>query len=48
MPQKPKLTEELEQENLRQSADLYAELYAEDEELRELTQAAMVGWPDRE
>lgn len=46
MQQKLELKVEIEQENLRQSADLYAELYAEDDELQELTQAAVMGWPD--
>ena len=40
------LKKEFEQENLKQSADLYAELYAEDEELQELTQTAVTGWPE--
>ncbi|HRQ39816.1 MAG TPA: hypothetical protein PLD25_18065 [Chloroflexota bacterium] len=40
------LKKEIEQENLKQSADLYAELYAEDEELQELTHTAVTGWPE--
>ena len=36
---------ELVRENLLKSADLYAEVYAEDEEARELTEAALAGWP---
>lgn len=35
-----------EQQRLRQSADLYAELYEDDAELRSLTEAAIAGWPD--
>jgi hypothetical protein len=40
-----KLAQELEQQDLARSADLYAELYQEDEELRQLTGAAMIDWP---
>nr|AGC72702.1 hypothetical protein [uncultured bacterium A1Q1_fos_2111] len=40
------LQEEIEQEKLQQSADLYAELYAEDAELFELTEAAVADWPE--
>lgn len=40
------LQEELEVESLKQSADLYAELYAEDDELFELTESAAVEWPE--
>lgn len=32
-------------EHLKQSAELYAEVYSEDEDLRELTEAALTGWP---
>ena len=39
------LREELELESLKQSADLYAELYAEEAEYHELTESAIVGWP---
>jgi preprotein translocase subunit YajC len=35
-----------EQQRLRESADLYAQLYAEDPEMRELTDAALIGWPE--
>ena len=31
---------------LRDSADLYAETYAEDEDLRQLTSQAIEGWPE--
>jgi Arc/MetJ-type ribon-helix-helix transcriptional regulator len=36
----------LEEESLRESADLYAELFEEDRELQELTESAMAGWPE--
>ncbi len=39
------LQEELELESLKQSADLYAEVYSEDSDLSELTEAALVEWP---
>ena len=39
------LKEELELQSLKQSADLYAEVYAEDPELKELTETAISGWP---
>ena len=38
--------EELELQSLRESADLYAEIYAEDRESRELTESAIAGWPE--
>lgn len=37
---------EKEREHLKESADLYAEVYSEDENLRELTETAMNGWPE--
>ena len=40
-----RLAQALEREELARSADLYAELYAEDLELQQLTDAACVGWP---
>ena len=40
-----KLAQELEQEDLVQSANLYAELYQDDEELQQLTAAASANWP---
>lgn len=40
------MKQELEQRQLRESAALYAELYAEDNELRELTDGAVAGWPE--
>ena len=36
----------LEEEQLRASAELYAELYESDEETRGLTEAALAGWPE--
>lgn len=40
------LKKEFEQQNLRESARLYAEIYEEDTELQELTKAAIAGWPE--
>ena len=40
-----RLQEELELQNLRESADLYAEIYDDDAELQELTETAISGWP---
>ncbi len=40
------LKKELELERLRESADLYSELYAEDNDLKEITEAAINGWPE--
>ena len=36
----------LEEERLRESADLYAEVFEEDATLQELTDAAVAGWPE--
>ena len=41
-----RLQKELENEKLRMSADLYAEIYDEDKELRELTESATAEWPE--
>lgn len=41
-----RLQRELELENLRQSAELYAELYESDTELQKLTESALIGWPE--
>ena len=41
-----RLKADIEQNRLRQSAELYAELCDEDAELTELTAAAMGGWPE--
>jgi len=40
------LREKLEAQKLRESADLYAETYMEDSELKALTEAAAQGWPE--
>ena len=36
----------LELEQLKQSADLYAEDYSEDNDLKELAETALDGWPE--
>ena len=36
----------LARERLEESARLYAEIYDEDEDLRQLTEAALEGWPE--
>jgi hypothetical protein len=36
---------EMELESLRNSADLYSEIYFEDDDLKELTETAIIGWP---
>ena len=36
----------LELEQLKQSADLYAEIYSEDKDLKELSETALDGWPE--
>ena len=41
-----RLQEELELQSLRESADLYAEIYDKDEELQELTESAILEWPE--
>jgi len=40
------LREKLESQKLRESADLYAETYMEDSELKALTDSAAQGWPE--
>ncbi len=40
------LREKLESQKLRESADLYAETYMEDSELKALTESAAQGWPE--
>lgn len=40
------LQKELEREKLKVSADLYAEVYEEDKDLRELTESAVSEWPE--
>jgi hypothetical protein len=39
------LKEDRERHLLQQSADLYAEQYLEDPELKDLTRSAIQGWP---
>jgi len=36
---------DMELESLKKSADLYAEIYYEDGDLKELTDTAVAGWP---
>jgi hypothetical protein len=40
-----RLRDNLELDRLRESADLYAQVYREDPDLRALTDAAIEGWP---
>jgi uncharacterized metal-binding protein len=37
---------EMELESLRKSAELYSEIYSEDDDLKEVTETALNGWPD--
>ncbi len=37
---------EFELRRLKQSADLYSEIYSEDKDLKELTETAAIGWPE--
>jgi hypothetical protein len=37
---------QLEKESLKESAELYAQLYAESEELQQLTEVAIADWPE--
>lgn len=41
-----RLKEELELQSLKQSATLYAEIYEEETELQEITEAAITDWPE--
>jgi len=41
-----RLQDELERQALKESADLYSEIYAEDSELREWTASAAEDWPE--
>jgi|688.fasta_scaffold832965_2 hypothetical protein len=38
--------EELARQQLIESADIYAEIYSEDQDLQELTAAALADWPE--
>jgi Arc/MetJ-type ribon-helix-helix transcriptional regulator len=40
------LIQELESRRLRESAELYGEIYSTDTELQELTEDALVDWPE--
>ncbi|GAB4541827.1 MAG: hypothetical protein Kow0063_33080 [Anaerolineae bacterium] len=40
------LQKELELQQLKESAELYAQLYADDAELQELTETALEEWPE--
>jgi Arc/MetJ-type ribon-helix-helix transcriptional regulator len=40
-----RLYQELERQELEESAQLYAELYVDDEELQQLTDVAIANWP---
>ena len=37
---------EMELETLKRSADLYSEIYSEDDDLKGLTKSAVTGWPE--
>ena len=37
---------EMELESLKKSADLYSEIYSDDEDLKGLTETALTGWPE--
>jgi len=41
-----RLQKDLEKAWLKKSADLYAELYDEDKEVRKLTESALAEWPE--
>lgn len=40
------LRNRLELDALRESAELYSDIYSEDADLKELTQSAITGWPE--
>ena len=40
------LQRKLELDVLRESAELYSEIYSEDDNLKELTTSAITGWPE--
>ena len=40
-----RLRQEFAQQRLQESADLYSEIYSEDEETQKLTSAALLDWP---
>lgn len=41
-----RLQAEMELQQIKESAELYAEVYAEEEELGNLTETALEGWPE--
>jgi hypothetical protein len=41
-----RIQEKVDWKALEKSADLYAEVYVEDSELRELTEMALAEWPE--
>lgn len=40
------LQSKLELDALRESAELYSEIYSDDNDSKELTQSAITGWPE--
>ena len=40
------LQRKYELDALRESAELYSEIYSEDDDLKKLTQSAVSGWPE--
>ncbi|NQV18197.1 MAG: hypothetical protein HQ534_06620 [Armatimonadetes bacterium] len=40
------LMKEIKLNQLKKSAELYSEIYSEDNELKELTNSAIKGWPE--
>jgi len=40
------LRNKLEREQLEKSADLYSEIYTENDDLKNLTESAITGWPE--
>jgi len=41
------LKKKIEEHELKKSAELYAEVYEEDKDLQELTESAIVDWPEK-
>ncbi len=41
-----RLKKAMELESLRRSADLYSEIYSLDDDLKELTESTIDGWPE--
>lgn len=40
------LKKKLDREQLKQSADFYAEIYSKDDDLQEITESSLNGWPE--